>query len=216
MATTESTPASGQPSVAPAPKPVIVESCAEAVRKTIGKQRDLLIDVHSRFDLHYGLEMLRRFEPFRLFWLEEVTASDVDLPAIKKAAKMPTAAGESYHAVEGFYPYIKEESVDIVMPDVKVCGGMLEVKKIAAIAEGAGLLTSPHDPASPIGNGSAAHVIVTVPNFNILEFSYGEVPWRAELIYPPEEVSNGALVLSNRPGLGITLNEKIASQYAVS
>jgi galactonate dehydratase len=191
-------------------------ACAEAVRKTIGEQRDLLIDVHSRFDLQHGLELLRRFESLHLFWLEEVTASDADLPAIKKAAKMPTAGGESYHAVEGFYPYIKAESVDIVMPDVKVCGGMLEVKKIAAIAEGAGLLTSPHGPASPIGNVSAAHVIATVPNFNILEFSYGEVPWRADLIHPPEEVSNGALVLSDRPGLGITLNEKVAAQYAVS
>jgi galactonate dehydratase len=191
-------------------------SCAQSVRQSIGDQRDLLIDVHSRFDLQNGLELTHRFEPIHLFWLEEVTQSDADLPAINKAANMPTAGGESYHGVGGFYPYIKAESVDIIMPDVKVCGGMLEVKKIAAIAEGAGLLTAPHGPASPVGNVSAAHVVATVPNFNILEFSYGEVPWRAELISPAEEVSNGALVLSNRPGLGITLNEKTAAQYAVS
>jgi len=191
-------------------------ACAQAVRQAIGAQRDLLIDVHSRFDLPNGVELVHRFEPLELFWLEEVTQSDADLPAINKAAKMPTAGGESYHGVAGFYPYIKAESVDIVMPDVKVCGGMLEVKKIAAIAEGAGILTSPHGPASPVGNVSAAHVIATVPNFNILEFSYGEVPWRAELISPAEEVSHGSLVLSNRPGLGITLNEKTAARYAVS
>jgi galactonate dehydratase len=191
-------------------------SCAQAVRQVIGDRRDLLIDVHSRFDLTNGLELARRFEPLHLFWLEEVTQSDADLPAINTAAKMPTAGGESYHGVAGFYPYIKAESVDIIMPDVKVCGGMLELKKIAAIAEGAGFLTAPHGPASPVGDVSAAHVVATVPNFNILEFSYGEVPWRAELISPPEEVSNGALALSNRPGLGITLNEKTAAQYAVS
>jgi galactonate dehydratase len=191
-------------------------ACAEGVRKTIGDKRHLLIDVHSRFDLTHGLELTRRFEPLHLFWLEEITASDADLPAIHRAAKMPTAGGESYRGVKAFYPYIKAELVDIVMPELKVCGGMLELKKIAAMCEGAGLLTSPHGPASPVGNVCAAHVIATVPNFNILELSYGEVPWRAELIQPAEEIQQGALVLSDRPGLGITLNEKVAAQYAVS
>jgi galactonate dehydratase len=59
-------------------------------------------------------------------------------------------------------------------------------------------------------------VIATIPNFNILEFSYGEVPWRAELIDPPEQIAGGALTLSERPGLGIKLNEKTAAKYAVS
>jgi galactonate dehydratase len=192
-------------------------SCAQAVRQTIG-QRDLLIDGHSHFDREQGLELARRFEPLHLFWLEEVTpASPVeDLAAVNKAATMPTAGGESIHGVTGFYPYIKAEAVDIVMPDVKVCGGMLEMKKIAALAEGAGLLASPHGPASPVGNITAAHVIATIPNFNILEFSYGEVPWRAELIDPPEEIHDSGLVLSQRPGLGIRLNEKTAAKFAVA
>src|ERR1700734_2570024 len=120
---------------------------------------------------------------------------------------MPTAGGESIHGVTGFYPYIKAQAVDIVMPDVKVCGGMLEMKKIAGLAEGAGRITSPHGPASPIGNPTAAHVMATVSNFNILEFSYGEVPWRAELIAPAEQIVNSALVLTGRPGFGVTLNE---------
>ncbi len=129
---------------------------------------------------------------------------------------MPTSGGESIHGVAGFFPYVKAEAVDVVMPDVKVCGGMLELKKIAALAEGAGLITSPHGPASPIGNLSAAHVIATIPNFNILEFSFGEVPWRAELIDPPEQVTNSALTLSTRPGLGIQLNEKTAAEVCQS
>jgi galactonate dehydratase len=192
--------------------------CAQAVRQTIGAQRDLLIDAHSHFNREDGLDLARRFEPLHLFWLEEVTPAKPveDLAAINRAATMPTAGGESIQGIAGFYPYIKAEAVDIVMPDVKVCGGMLEMKKIAALAEGAGLIASPHGPASPIGNVTAAHVIATIPNFNILEFSYGEVPWRAELIDPPEQISGGALVLSTRPGLGIKLNEKTAAKYAVS
>ena len=149
--------------------------------------------------------------------LEVTPAKPVeDLAALRKAAPMPTAGGESTHGVAGFYPYIRAEAVDLVMPDVKVCGGMLEMKKIATLAEGAGLIASPHGPASPVGNVTAAHVIATIPNFNILEFSYGEVPWRAELIDPPEEVHKSALPLSDRPGLGIQLNEKTAAKYALT
>ena len=191
---------------------------AQAVRDAIGPQRDLLIDAHSRFKLDEGLELAHRLEPLNLFWLEEATPADPlsDLAAINRAARMPTAGGETIRGVKGFAPYIGAEAVDIVMPDVKVCGGMLELKKIAALAEGAGLLTSPHGPASPIGNLAAAHVVATIPNFNILEFSYGEVPWRAELIDPPEHIDKGALALSARPGLGVRLNEKTAAKYAVA
>jgi galactonate dehydratase len=60
---------------------------------------------------------------------------------------------------------------------------------------------------------SAAHVCATMPNFKILEISYGEVPWRAELIDPPESLDKGYINLSRRPGLGITLNEKTIAKY---
>jgi len=191
-------------------------ACAEAVRKKIGPKADLLIDVHSHLDLKRGLELARRMEHLNLFWLEEVTPAVrlEDLAAINREAKMPTAGGELILGVKGYYPYIKAEAVDIVMPDVKFCGGMLELKKIAAMAEGAGLLTSPHGPASPVGNIAAAHVCATLPNFNILEFSFGEVPWRAELIDPPERIVDSALPLTTAPGFGITLNEKVAARYA--
>jgi len=186
-------------------------------RRVIGPNRDLLIDVHSHFDRQHGLELARRFEPLNLFWLEEVTPAEPldDLAAINQAAAMPTAGGESRYGVEGFYPYIKAGAVDIIMPDVKYCGGVLELKKIAALAQGAGIPVAPHGPASPVGNVAAAHVCATLPNFHILEFSYGEVPWRAEVIDPPEALDRGHIVLSARPGLGIELNEKTLQKYHV-
>lgn len=193
-------------------------ACAQAVRDVIGTKRDLLIDAHSRFTLAEGLDLLERFKPLNLFWLEEVTPADppTDLAAINKAATMKTAGGEAIYGVAGFYAYLKADAVDIAMPDVKLCGGMLELKKIAAIAEGAGLPVSPHGPASPIGNIAAAQVMATVPNFNILEFSYGEVPWRAELLRPQEDVSGGVLALSGRPGFGVDLDDKVLAKRGVS
>lgn len=191
--------------------------CAQAVRDVIGPERALLVDAHSHFNRQDGLELARRFEPLNLYWLEEVCPPEPvdDLAAINRAAKMPTAGGEEIHGVKGFYPYIKAGAVDIVMPDVKVTGGMLELKMIAALAEGAGLMCSPHGPASPIGNAAAGHVMASVPNFELFEFSFGEVPWRAEIVDPPEQIEKGGLILPDRPGLGYTINDKLAAKYAV-
>ena len=137
-------------------------------------------------------------------------------PSINREAKMPTAGGETIYGVRGFYPYIAARAVGIVMPDVKYCGGVFELKKIAALAEGAGLSVAPHGPASPVGNVVAAHVCATLPNFHILEFSYGEAPWRAEVIDPPEDfLKGGYLALTDRPGYGIELNEKVLAAHKV-
>jgi galactonate dehydratase len=187
---------------------------AAAVRKVLGPDRDLLLDAHSKFDLRRGLALPKRLEALMLFWLEEVTRVP-DLPAIHRAAPMPSAGGEVIYGAKGFLPYINAGCVDIVMPDVKYCGGMLELKKIASLAEAAGLRVAPHGPASPVGNVAAAHVCAGMPNFLILEYSYGEVPWRAELIDPPERIEKGFLELSSRPGLGIRLNDKTAMKYQV-
>lgn len=188
---------------------------ADAVRKAIGPTRDLLVDVHSHLDLPRGLELLKRMEHLNLYWLEEVTPPrPVSMLAkINEAAKMPTAGGEAIYGVKGFYPYIAAKAVDIAMPDVKYCGGMLELRKIAALCEAAGVPVAPHGPASPVGNVAAAQVCATLPNFNILELSYGEVPWRAEVIDPPEALEKGRIVMTRRPGLGITLNEKTLAKY---
>jgi galactonate dehydratase len=193
-------------------------TCAEAVRHAIGPKRGLLIDVHSHLDVPRGCDLVHRMEPLNLFWIEEVTPAQPieNLATVRRAAKMRTAGGETILGIKGFYPYIRGQAVDIVMPDPKYCGGLLELKKIAAMAEGAGLLVSPHGPASPVGTMAAAHVCATLPNFLILEFSYGEVPWRSELIDPPEQIVESALPLAARPGLGITLNERAAKKYAVS
>lgn len=192
-------------------------ACAQAVRDAIGSQNKLMIDVHSRFTVQQGLALLPQFERLDLYWLEEVTAEAglADLATIKRAARMKTAGGEAMFGMEAFYRYVQAQVADILMPDVKLCGGILELKKISAIAEAAGLLVSPHGPASPVGDLAAAHVMATVPNFTMLEHAFGEVPWRAELLSPAEDVADGAQRLSSRPGFGAELNDKILAKYAV-
>lgn len=175
---------------------------AAAVREAIGPDRDLLIDGHSRFDREKSIEVARRLEPLGLYWFEEATPGIENLAALNRAAPMPTAGGESLFGVHAFLPYIQGDAVDIVMPDVKFCGGMLELKKISAMAEAAGMSCAPHGPASPIGNMAAAHVCASMPNFSILEYAYGETDWRHACTEPTEPINNGRLTVLDRPGIG--------------
>ena len=191
-------------------------ACVEAVRRVLGPAGDLLVDAHSHFTVAEGLEVARRLEPSKLFWFEEICRGIPGLAELNAKIPMPTAGGESIFGIKHFYPYIKGEAVDITMPDVKYCGGLLELRKIGALSEAAGLTVAPHGPASPICNMAQAHVSAAMPNFLILELGYGEIPWRGELVNPPEVFEKGGLLrVPDRPGLGIELNERVAAAHAV-
>lgn len=192
--------------------------CCAAARRVLGADRDLLVDVHSLLTVVEGLELVNEMERLKLYWLEEVTPPDSleGLATINQATSLTTAGGEALLGIRAFYKYAAAGTVDVLMPDVKWCGGLLELRKVAAMAEGMGLLVSPHGPASPVGNIAAGHACVTMPNCEINEFAYAEVPWRADLVQPPEAFAKGRLVLSDRPGFGISLNERLVSQFAVA
>ena len=185
-----------------------------AVRRAIGPNRDLLIDGHSRFNADQALEVAARLKQYRLYWMEEMCRSSDDLARFNEAVDVQTAGGESLWSTSEFLQYIQHGTVDTVMPDVKYCGGMYELKKIAALAEAAGLRVAPHGPASPVGNMAAVHVCATLPNFEILELAFGEVPWRAETVVPAEEVRGGSLTVPDRPGIGYEMNPQRWKRYS--
>lgn len=190
--------------------------CGQAARRVLGPSRDLLIDVHSLLTVSEGVGILKEMEALELYWLEEVTAAEPldGLATINQATTMTTAGGENVAGIEAFYRYASGGVVDVLMPDVKYCGGLLELRKVAGMAEGMGLRVSPHGPASPVGNVAAGHACVTMPNCEINEFAYAEVPWRADLIDPPESFDKGRLTIGEQPGFGIRLNEKIVRQFS--
>jgi galactonate dehydratase len=190
-------------------------ACLEAVRKTIGTEVDLMVDVHSHLDEKLGIEVAKRVEPLNLYWFEEPVNPQkfvLETKAITNSTERTTAGGESIFGREGFTPLIQHKALDILMPDVKHCGGMLELKYIAAMAETAGLHVAPHNPSGPVATASSVHAVATIPNFKILEMAHGEVPWRSSLIQPEEQFENGFITVSNNPGIGITLNKKELSK----
>jgi galactonate dehydratase len=98
---------------------------------------------------------------------------------------------------------ISECLVDILMPDVKHAGGISRVLAIARAASE--LVVSPHNPSGPVATAASAHLFAVCPNATVLEYQFGEVPWRSEVVAGVERIAEGRLTVDDRPGLGVTL-----------
>jgi galactonate dehydratase len=176
----------------------------EAMRKAVGPSIGIMVDCHSRFDRALSIAVAKRLEPVSLRWYEEPVDPEnlVDTRAIRDSIRQPMAGGEILFGREGFLPLLQSQAVDVIMPDVKHCGGVFEGKKIAALAETHGIAFSPHNPSGPVSMAASAQLAATVPNCPVLEHAWGEVDWRAEVLDPPERFEDGAIVLSGKPGIG--------------
>ena len=180
----------------------------KAVRKEIGDQVELAVDCHGRMDASEAKVVASALAEFDLFWYEEPVPHlfTSELAQITAGVPMPTASAESVFSIEGFRPFLCQRIVDVIMPDVKHDGGLLETKRIAGAARMSGLLVAPHNPAGPVSTAASAQVMSTETSFLILEYAWGEVPWRAELLDPPERIEEGFLCLPTGAGLGHRLN----------
>ncbi|HBX99468.1 MAG TPA: mandelate racemase, partial [Gammaproteobacteria bacterium] len=85
--------------------------------------------------------------------------------------------------------------------------------RIAAVAEANGVKVSPHNPSGPVSTAASVALCAALPNFEILEYQWGEQPWRSNLVVPNERFVNGAINISNSPGFGITFNERVLAEH---
>ncbi|HYJ67229.1 MAG TPA: mandelate racemase/muconate lactonizing enzyme family protein [Nocardioidaceae bacterium] len=189
---------------------------AEAIRAAIGPDVALMIDVHSHFDVPLAIEVARRFEPLSLEFYEEPVPPEqvADTLQIRAAIQQQLAGGESLFGRDSFDPICRQHSLDIVMPDVKHCGGLLEARKIADLARRRQVQVSPHNPSGPVSTAISAHLCAGLPNLTRLEYAWGEVPWRSELLTPPEEFADGRLVVPDGPGFGIELDAAAVAAHS--
>jgi galactonate dehydratase len=192
-------------------------ACIAAVREAVGDKVGLMLDAHSLFDVPLSIEVARRLEPYALMWYEEPVAPELadETAAIRRAIKQPMAGGELLFQVKGFVPLCRTRAVETIMPDVKHCGGLLELTHIAAMAAAEGVAVAPHNPSGPVSTAASIQVCAGMSNFNWLELQWGEAPWRGELMVPPETFKNGEIAVPTAPGLGVALNDALARKYAL-
>jgi galactonate dehydratase len=191
-------------------------ACVHAMRQAIGQDVRLLIDVHSNFDVKLAIDVAKKLEPEKLGWYEEpVSPRQVEETlAIRKGITQAMAGGESLFGTEGFAPLCRTRAVDIIMPDVKHCGGILEGRQISALADLDGVKVAPHNPSGPVATAASAQWCATIPNFDVLEYQWNEVSWRGDLIDPPERFLKGTIKAHAAPGFGIRLNDRMIRAHA--
>jgi galactonate dehydratase len=186
-----------------------------AVRAEVGDDIDLMVDCHGRMEPSEAITVGRALAHLDLMWYEEPVPHRYpdQLAHVSRHVPMPTASAESVFGLAGFRPFLLDRVVDVLMPDVKHCGGMAALRDIARAAQLNHLLIAPHNPSGPLATVATAHVAGTLPNALILEYAWGEADWRADLLQPPEPIVDGALVLPDAPGLGHRLNPEVVAAH---
>ena len=191
-----------------------------AVREAVGPKIDIAVDMHGRYDLNTALAVSKRVEPLNLLWLEEpIPAENVEAyRLVSQETSTPIAAGENIYLAYGFRKLLEIGGVDAVMPDLQKCGGLGEGQRIANLANLYYIPFAPHMVASFLGAMACAHVCVSVPNFLIMEWqSYFHTnPMYKEIVTYDEGdwVVDSFIKVSNKPGIGVDLNQEAMKKYA--
>jgi galactonate dehydratase len=186
----------------------------KTMKDMLPKGVELAVDMHGRYDVGTGKRVAKELEPFRLVWLEEpVPADNVDAMAdIRHSTNTPICCGENIYMRWGFRPLFEKHAVDIIMPDIQKCGGLMEGKKIADMAHTYFVPIAPHSQASPIAAMATAHAMSTTPNHLVTEWHWGHPDSRYQVwkqfVTEGNIIEKGHIVPPDKPGIGVTLNEE--------
>ena len=150
------------------------------------------------------------------FWFEEpVSARDLDgLVEARREIHMPVVTGEELYTKREFRDVFARRAADIINPDVCCCGGILELKEIAAMAEAYHVAVAPHNyNSTTVGLAATVHAAALIPNFLITEYFVNFESVGAEIAVQPLRVEGGYIELPSAPGLGIDLDEEALARY---
>lgn len=187
-----------------------------AVRQAAGPDVQIGLDAHGRFGLASALRLVRELEPYDLFFLEEpLHPDDVDgLAQLARQSRIPIVLGERLYSRWDYRRVLELGLAPFVQPDVIHVGGILELKKLGAMAEVYSVGVAAHNAAGPISTAATLQAVATMPNVQIQEmFAPQDAPWRDELARPPIAVLGGKVQIPQGPGLGIELDESVARAH---
>ena len=178
------------------------------VRETIGPDVKLMCDINQRWRPEQAIDIGSRIEEIGLFWLEDVTTADDygGLARVTAALNTPIAGGEYLWGIGPFRQMIEARSVDIVMVDIVRAGGFSQWMKIAGMAEAFNLPIVSH-----VMPEILVHAVAACPNGLTVEY----MPWMLCLYEETPAIENGDLILPERPGLGLTFDEKAITAFKV-
>lgn len=183
-----------------------------AIRKAVGDKIDLLLECHGRYDPQWAIELARQAEPYRPFLIEDPIRHENPqaLAQVRAATRIPLAIGERYHSKWDFRETIVNGYVNYLRPDVCHCGGLSEMKKIAAMGEVYYMSLIPHNNAGPLGTAATLHAALAIPNVELIEAPWVNGDAKTGVVAPYPKVEGGYALPLEGPGLGVTFDEALA------
>jgi galactonate dehydratase len=207
------------PEVSEMPWPMVlkwIDNKMAILRKALGDEIDIGLDPHAKIlEPAKAIDLCSVVAPYRPMFVEEpLRPENVEAMAyVRSKSPVPIATGEMLFTKWEFRDLLQEKAVDIIQPDICCCGGVTEMKKIAALAEAEYVTIAPHNPMGPVATAVNAQFAATAPNFVILEYKVDTEPPRKDLVEEPYRIVDGYLELPKKPGIGIELNEEYIADH---
>jgi galactonate dehydratase len=190
-----------------------------AVRSAIGRDRRLMVDCHWRLN-EAAAKAVIDAAASEVYWIECPLPETVEnLPALRRLRRFANGLGVRLAGCEqnirhqGFAPFLQAEAYDVMMPDVKYVGGLMEMLELSKTMAESNVEFSPHNPSGPISHAASLHVAAAAVNFTMLECQFDETPWFDKLrgIVLPAPV-RGNVALPTARGLGAVLDSGALDQ----
>ena len=191
------------------------EKMVRAVREAIGDRADILFGTHGQFTASGAIRLAKRLEKYDPLWFEEPCPPDSpeEIAKVARATSIPISAGERLTTRYEFHQLLKLGAASIIQPDLGRSGGLLETKKIAALAEVYHALVAPHLYCGPVVAAANIQLATCTPNFLILETIQGWQGFHAKLLKTSIHFDSGFIIPPTEPGLGVELNEDVANAH---
>jgi len=186
----------------------------EQIREGVGPEGDWMIDVHQKFDFHESVELCRLMEPLRPFCVEDPVREEqfrTQIPKLRLLTSVPLAPGEEWGTRAEFSPLVEQRDIDFARASLPNVGGITEMLKIMALCDLHKVGIVPHF-TGPIATAGHMQTMMAFPGQVLMEYNQGERP----VPYMPEflECRNGKVWPNERPGLGVSVDEKALTPIA--
>ncbi len=183
-----------------------------SIRDAVGDDLEIGIGTHGQFSTAGAIRVASILEEFHPYWFEEpVPMENVDeMARVAAHTNIPIATGERLVTKFEFREVLEKQAAQIIQLDVGQCGGILQAKKIAGMAEAHYAMIAPHMYCGPVAAAAALQLDTCSPNFLIQEYNAGDL--HSEIFVEPIKFENGFITPPTGPGLGIELNEEVVKR----
>jgi len=182
------------------------------IREAVGNRADLLFGTHGQFTTAGAIRLARQLEPYDPLWFEEPTPPEntAEMARVARQTTIPIATGERLTTKYEFARVLEDQAASILQLALGRCGGILEAKKIAGMAETYYAQIAPHLYCGPIEGAANIQISTCSPNFLILESIQQWGGFHADILKKPIQWQDGYVIPPRGPGLGVELDEAVA------